>query len=258
MTDSVSPTPASAPSTPQGADGNKNTKAGLPQWLLLTIFGVGAAALLVVTYLIASVTVPLVWANAIRDQVGGQLGNSIPLGLFYGFTFTFIPVLLVWQARRSKLNKWGRIFLLGLGLLLTLPNLLTLAVLYGNTGTATDARAIWATSNANWFGTWSQLFMVLGVMSGVAVIVLGRMLLRRGKRIREYKAAQKLVREEELAQARAAKENAKAADKQAREDTRAAAKAQKAAARANRRHPGGPPGPAGHSGAGTPPETPLA
>ena len=87
----------------------------MPHWLLRTILGVVAAVVLVVGYLIASVTVPLVWANAIRDQVGGQLGNSIPLGMFYGFIFTFVPVLLVWQARRKKLNKWVRISLAGSG-----------------------------------------------------------------------------------------------------------------------------------------------
>ncbi|POH72868.1 hypothetical protein [Arthrobacter glacialis] len=257
MTDSASPTPASQPQATLSADGDKKTKAAMPQWLLFTIFGVGGAALLVIAFLIASVTVPLVWANSIRDQVGSQLQNSIPLGMFYGFIFTFFPVLLVWQARRPKLNKWVRISLLAVGLLLTLPNLLTLAVLYGDTGTAADARATWATG-ANWFGTWSQLFMVIGVVSGVAVIVLGRMLLRRGKSIREFKAAQKLVRETEQAQARTAKENAKMAEKKAREDARAAEKAEKAAARANRRGPGGAPDNASSSGAGSPPEPPQA
>ena len=50
----------------------------------------------------------------------------------------------------------------------------------------------------------------------LAVIVLGRMWLRRGRKIREIKAAEKLVRENEQAQARAAKEDAKAADKAAK------------------------------------------
>lgn len=220
----------------------------MPTWLFRTILGVVAGVVLVVAYLIASVTVPLVWANAIRDQVGGQLGNSIPLGMFYGFTFTFIPVLVVWQARRKTLNKWVRIALLAAGLLLTMPNLLTLSVLYGSTETAADARVIWAMSS-NWFGTWSQLFMVLGVVSGIGVIVLGRMWLRRGKRIREIKTAQKLVRGKELAQARADKEDAKAADK-----------APKAAARANRRHLAGnsAANPDTSAGVGTPGEPPQA
>ncbi|MEO6531697.1 MAG: hypothetical protein ABI563_06600 [Specibacter sp.] len=248
MTDSGPSTPAGVPQAPQGVPGNKNATAKMPTWLFRTILGVVAGVVLVVAYLIASVTVPLVWANAIRDQVGGQLGNSIPLGMFYGFTFTFIPVLVVWQARRKNLNKWVRIALLTAGLLLAMPNLLTLSVLYGSTETAADARVIWAMSS-NWFGTWSQLFMVLGVVSGIGVIVLGRMWLRRGKRIREIKTAQKLVREKELAQARADKEDAKAAGKAA-----------KAAARANRRHLAGnaAANPDTSAGVGTPGESPQA
>ncbi|WP_449372473.1 hypothetical protein [Arthrobacter psychrolactophilus] len=85
----------------------------------------------VVGYLIASVTVPLYWAKSIGSQIGDQWGNSIPLGMFYGFVFSFIPVLVAWQAHHRKLNKWVRISLVVLGIILTIPNLLTLGVLFG-------------------------------------------------------------------------------------------------------------------------------
>ena len=197
----------------------------LPPWLVRTIFGASAVVVLVAGYLIASVTVPLMWANSIRDQIGGQLGNSIPLGMFYGFVFVFVPILIVWQARRKKFNKWVRVSFVVLGLLLTIPNLLTLGVLHGSSQSAIDARTIWANS-ANWFGTWSQVFMVVGVVCAVALIVLGRMWLRRGRKIREIKAAQKRVRENEAAKVRAAKGAARDAEKAA-----------KTAARDSRRNP---------------------
>lgn len=188
-------------------------------WLFRVTLGTSALGALVVLYLIASVTVPLVWANAIRDQIGGQLGNSIPLGMFYGFVFSFVPLLIAWQARRNKLNKWVRISLVGLAVLLLIPNLLTLAVVYGSSGTSADARAIWANS-ANWFGMWSQIFMVAGVVCAVGGVVLTRTWLRRGARIREIKAAEKLVRESQIAKERAAKEAARAAEKAAKADAR--------------------------------------
>lgn len=169
-------------------------KDKLPPWVVRAIVGAIAVVVVVVGFLIASVTVPLIWADNIRGQIGGQLGNSIPLGMFYGFAFVFVPALVVWQAHRKKFNKWVRISLVVLGLLLTIPNLLTLGVLYGSSQSAVDARAIWANS-ANWFGTWSQIFMVVGLVCAVALIVLGRMWLRRGRKIREVKAAQKLVRD---------------------------------------------------------------
>ncbi|MDO5751644.1 hypothetical protein [Arthrobacter sp.] len=199
----------------------RESKGKLPVWLWRTILGAIVAVVLVVGYLIASVTVPLMWANSIRDQVGGQLGNSIPLGMFYGFTFTFVPILIAWQAHHKKLNKWVRISLVSLGVLLTIPNLLTLGVLYGNTQTAADARSIWANS-ANWFGTWSQIFMVVGVVCAVALIVLGRMWMRRSKKLRELKTAEKLVRDSEAAKVRAAKDEARDAEKAAKVAARAA------------------------------------
>lgn len=212
----------------------------MPVWLFRTILGVAAAIALVVAYLIASVTVPLIWADSISDQIGGQLGNSIPLGMFYGFVFSFVPVTVAWQAHRRGLNKWVRVSLVVLGLLLTIPNLLTLAVLFGGTQTAADARSKWA-NGANWFGTWSQIFMVVGVVCAVALIVLGRMWLRRGRKIREIKAAEKLVREDKLARSLASKEAAKEAEKQARIDARAAEKAAKETARTHRRQPASAP-----------------
>lgn len=223
MTDFVTPTPTGHPRAPGNVPTEKAAKAKIPSWLVRTTLGLIAAVVLVIGYLLASVTVPLMWATAIRDQIGGQLGNSIPLGMFYGFTFTFIPVVVAWQAHYRRLNKWLRIAFLGLGLLLTTPNLLTLGVLYGTTGTAADARAIWANS-ANWFGTWSQLFMVLGVVAGVGLVTLVRLWMRRGRQLRALKAAQKVVHQHDLAQARTAKNNAKAAEKQLRGQGRNAVK----------------------------------
>ena len=145
--------------------------------------------------------------------------------MFYGFVFVFVPILIVWQARRKKFNKWVRVSFVVLGLLLTIPNLLTLGVLHGSSQSAIDARTIWANS-ANWFGTWSQVFMVVGVVCAVALIVLGRMWLRRGRKVREIKAAQKRIRENEAAKVRAAKGAARDAEKAA-----------KTAARDSRRNP---------------------
>lgn len=274
MTDSATPAPRDGRRSPDAQDNGTETaqagsaaKAKMPVWLFRTILGVAAAVVLVVVYLIASVTVPLMWADSISDQIGGQLGNSIPLGMFYGFVFSFVPVTVAWQAHHRGLNKWVRVSLVALGLLLTIPNLLTLAVLFGGTQTAADARSKWA-NGANWFGTWSQIFMVVGVVCAVALIVLGRMWLRRGRKIREIKAAEKLVREDKLARTLSNKEAAREAEKQARIDARTAEKAARNTARTLRRQPApasdgaspenpGPDKPA-TDGSATPGDTPPA
>lgn len=234
MTDSTAPTPTDGSTDSNTRTGNQG-KAKLPVWLFRTILGVIIAAVLVVAYLIASVTVPLIWAKSIGNQIGNQLGNSIPLGMFYGFVFSFAPVLVAWQAHHRKLSKWVRISLVVLGVILTVPNLLTLGVLFGTTQTAADARSIWANA-ANWFGTWSQIFMVVGVVCAVAVIILGRMWMRRGRKIREIKAAEKLLRDNETAKERAAK----------------------AAIKAQRKNPSAAPGTDSPATPGSPTETPQA
>jgi len=220
MSDSPAPDPAETPSKGPGTPTHGRTRT--PVWLRRTIVGVAIAVALVAAFFIVSATVPLTWANAIKSQVGPQLGNSIPLGMFYGFTFSFIPVLLAWQAHHKNLHTWLRISILAVAALLTLPNLLTLSVLHGTTTSARNALAIWNTGGANWFGAWSQGFMVAGIVCAITVIILSRIWLHRGKKIRQIKAAEKLVRDNDTAKARAAKEAARAAEKSARIAERAA------------------------------------
>lgn len=255
MSESTAPLPDKA-ARPTGTPATEAARRKMPVWLARTIIGAAAAIVLVIAYFIASVTVPLAWATSIRDQTGGKLGNAIPLGMFYGFVFSFVPVLVGWQSHHKRLNKGVRIALLVVAVLLTIPNLLTLAVLYGTTGSATDARSIWTTGGANWFGTWGQIFMVAGVVCAVAVIVLGRAWVRRGRKIRQIKAAERLVRQNEEAKAGAARDAARAAEKRARGDARTAEKTARTTARASRRNPSGTSGPVDASGVSGRPETP--
>lgn len=224
MTESSAPTPETS-TTLAGA------KQKMPVWLVRTILVAAAVVILVILYVIASLTVPLTWANSIKSQVGTNMGNAIPLGMFYGFVFSFVPVIVAWQAHYKKLNKWVRVGIVVLAVILTTPNLLTLSVLYGTTSTAKNALSIWNTGGANWFGTWSQIFMVAGVICAIAVIILTNVWRKRGKKIREVRAAEKVVADNEAAKARAAKDAARSAEKAAREDARAADKAARIAAR---------------------------
>lgn len=235
MNDSIAPSPDE---TPLSSNVTSGSKAKKPAWLVRTIAGVVIAAVLVIAYFIASATVPVTWANTVSNQVAGKPSASIPLGMFYGFMFSFIPVIVAWQAHYKKLNKWVRISILVVAFLLTIPNLLTLVVLNATTNAAARARINWAV-NAEWFGTWSVWFMIVGVICGVAVIILSRIWMRRGKKIREVKAAEKIVRENEAVKAQAAKADERAAEKQAREDARTAEKAAKQSERASRRSSSG-------------------
>lgn len=93
--------------------------------------------LLVVGFLIlagflGAAFIPRWWAHRIGDQVNGGIATGIIIGLFYGFVFTALPLLvLFWTfAKRRSIRAWS-IGLLG-AIVLALPNLFTLGIVLGS------------------------------------------------------------------------------------------------------------------------------
>ncbi len=100
----------------------------------LTLLVVAALALGVL--LAGSAFLPRWWSHRIADQASGSFTNGIGLGLFYGFTFTALALVVLWVGVR-KIRSWkGRLILLGVALLIASPNILTLGVVLGPGGAA--------------------------------------------------------------------------------------------------------------------------
>ena len=98
---------------------------------VLVALGVALVALLA-----ASAFLPRWWSHRIGNQADGSFTNGIGLGLFYGFSFTLLAlVLLVIGLRRIRGWK-GRLVLLGVALLIASPNLITLGIVLGPGGAA--------------------------------------------------------------------------------------------------------------------------
>ena len=98
---------------------------------VLVALGVALVALLA-----ASAFLPRWWSHRIGNQADGSFTNGIGLGLFYGFSFTLLAlVLLVIGLRRIRGWK-GRLVLLGVALLIASPNLITLGIVLGPGGGA--------------------------------------------------------------------------------------------------------------------------
>jgi len=98
---------------------------------VLVALGVALVALLA-----ASAFLPRWWSHRIGNQADGSFTNGIGLGLFYGFSFTLLAlVLLVIGLRRIRGWK-GRLILLGVALLIASPNLITLGIVLGPGGAA--------------------------------------------------------------------------------------------------------------------------
>jgi hypothetical protein len=88
--------------------------------------------------LIASATIPRWWAQRIGDQVDGSIVAGTLVGLFYGFVFTFLPLLVLAAVFRWR-RTWSALAVAGaLAILLAIPNLLTLGIVLG-TGNAAHA-----------------------------------------------------------------------------------------------------------------------
>jgi MFS family permease len=109
-----------------------------PNWSRrLIVAGVVVASVLL-GGLIASATIPRWWAQRIGDQVDGSIVTGVLVGLFYGFVFTALPLLVLAAVLRWR-RTWraiavGAVF----ALILAIPNLMTLGIVLG-TGNAAHA-----------------------------------------------------------------------------------------------------------------------
>lgn len=138
---------------------------------------VGILAGIVVAYFIAAATVPRWWAQRIADQVDGSIAAGTGIGLFYGFVFTFVPLLVLsfalHRGRSWRLRGW----LAGAAILLALPNLMTLGIVLG-TGSASHAgERILDVEGPNF-----RAFTLVGAIAGAAAVIGVRYLMTSRRR----------------------------------------------------------------------------
>jgi hypothetical protein len=108
----------------------KDIDAG-PDWGRRVVWAVGLLVVLAVAVLAASATVPRWWAHRIGDQVDGSITQGTLLGLFYGFVFTLVPIVIVVGILRWR-RTWRTIAVaLFVGIVFALPNLMTLSIVLG-------------------------------------------------------------------------------------------------------------------------------
>jgi hypothetical protein len=96
--------------------------------LVVTAVVVGAVLLL---GLLASATIPRWWAQRIGDQVDGSIVAGTLVGLFYGFVFTLLPLLVLGATFLWKRTWRALVMAAAFAILLAIPNLLTLGIVLG-------------------------------------------------------------------------------------------------------------------------------
>ncbi|WP_454199035.1 permease [Nocardia sp. Marseille-Q1738] len=108
-------------------------------WRTRIILGAAILALLALTYLVLSAFIPRWWAQRVGSMVGGSFAEGIGWGLFFGGFCTVVPLFLLLFAVLFWRRKAGR-FLAGaaavVAILFTIPNLMTLTIVLGNSSAA--------------------------------------------------------------------------------------------------------------------------
>ncbi|MFT4299940.1 MAG: hypothetical protein QM597_09930 [Aeromicrobium sp.] len=104
-----------------------------PKRILLLLV---ALALGYVAYRLALAFFPRWWAQRIADRVDGSMASGTLWGLFYGFVFVAVPLVVLAQVRRPFFSWPWRGVLVGIAVLLAIPNWLTLSVVLGTSRAA--------------------------------------------------------------------------------------------------------------------------
>jgi hypothetical protein len=107
--------------------------AGWVKRIVLLIVLIGVAY---IGFRISAAFFPRWWGHRVGDQVDGKLSRGTLLGIFYGFVFTAVPLLLLLQIRRGFFSWTWRGIVAIVALVLAAPNWLTLAVVAGNSKAA--------------------------------------------------------------------------------------------------------------------------
>ena len=100
-------------------------------WTLRIALLVTLMVFLGLAYVFGATVVPRWWAHRVGDRVDGSLTAGTLYGLFIGFVFTFVPLVIARQALRRVPMKVRLAFLL-IALVAAAPNLMTLSIVFGS------------------------------------------------------------------------------------------------------------------------------
>lgn len=186
---SRSATPPAGPSTPVSAELPTPPSPEAPGWLTraghVGLVVLGVVAVVIVAYVLAAIFLPRWWSNSVASMADGQTSRSIAWGLVLGFVFSFLPVLVIAQARRPVFAGWrAKLVVVGVGLVLALPNWLTLWITIGATEAA-DASVHTFDERAPYFRVWTLVGVAVGVVLAIALVWLSVYLSRRRARTAE-------------------------------------------------------------------------
>jgi len=146
-----------------------------PNWSRRVFVSIGLVVLLALISLLGAAFLPRWWAQRIGDQVGGSITTGGFVGLFYGFVFTLLPLIVLFLVFRY-LRTWRRRAVgIGVAVLLAAPNLLTLGIVLG-TGNGAHAgdRILDVEAPAFRGGTLAGALLAVACIGGAWYLVRSR------------------------------------------------------------------------------------
>jgi glucan phosphoethanolaminetransferase (alkaline phosphatase superfamily) len=147
----------------------------------------GMLVVLVLAVIVASATVPRWWAHRVGDQVDGSITQGTTLGLVYGFVFTFLPIVAIVLILRWR-RTWKTILAAVLiGVVLALPNLMTLSIVVGR-GNAAHAGDRTLDVDAPAFRGAS---LVGAIVAGLLLVFIGWLMVSRDRAHSKARRARK-------------------------------------------------------------------
>jgi signal transduction histidine kinase len=155
-------------------------------WVNRAVLALVLVALAYIAYALSAAFFPRWWAQRVGDQAGGELSAGTLWGLFYGFVFTFIPLLVLAQMRRRFFNWTWRFIVLAVAVVLATPNWLTLAVVLGNSKAAHAGERIFDVE-APGFRNASAIGAVTGLVVTLALVGASIRLSGRRREVKELK-----------------------------------------------------------------------
>lgn len=145
-----------------------------PNWSRRLVVSAIALAVLLLAALAASATIPRWWAQRIGEQVDGSIVTGTFVGLFYGFVFTLLPLLVLAAVLRWRRTWRALVIGLAVALLLALPNLLTLGIVVGRGNAAHAGDRILDVEAPAFRGGTLVGALVAAALIGLTYLVLSR------------------------------------------------------------------------------------
>ena len=106
-------------------------------WRRYLILGAVGVVLVVIAVVAVTSLLPRWWAGSVGRQAAGTISGGIGWGIFYGFVFTFLPLLV---ASLAFVRRWKsvatRLIFIVTGIVLAGPNLITLGIVVGTSEAA--------------------------------------------------------------------------------------------------------------------------